>query len=682
MIGRTMLCTVWLLAVVRIVFAADPPASAAAHVSKPFEYAGYSAPEYQSFKTSSEYVMMSDGVKLALDVHLPADGPDRSAFPVILEYTPYQRSTIDPETGRVHDAAGTTSGKFFLSYGYALVVADMRGTGASTGWLMDFMPRLGKDGAQLVEWIARQPWCDGNIGMEGSSYLGWSQTVTASRAPRALKCITPECIPLDGFTGEPYPGGIYLEGFFKRFSPYMKLILQNYNLPDQGIRPTKPVVDEDKDGELKDEIPVDVNHNGTFLDDPFPPTYSDGQKRAHLYYAATLAHQKGDYDYAEWASVRHFIDAPTPLGFTMYDLSPSAHVPGIMRSAIPIYHFGGWFDAFTRGTFELYCTMAKTNPSKLIMAPSYHDFDSGPFWKHFGFVPEQVAKMHRIEHLRFFDRYLKGIYNGIGKEPPIYLYVMNGGGWRFENEWPLARQVVTKFFFDLNNALVMSRTEDGVDTYTADLTHDGSYGDNKGNRYLGIVGECPDAPPIRTEKDKQCLTYTTKPVIADTEVTGHPIGHLWVSSTAEDGDFFVYLEDVDEDGQAMLVTEGQLRAGFASLRDNSEMIRAGKFKVNVLPKLPWHGFEKNEYDDKVFAKDAVVELVIDLNPTAWVFKKGHRVRVSIACADYPTFKLHPKLSLQDSPGASDNIVPTVTVHRNATHPSHIELPIIPAPPGS
>jgi len=673
-------------------WAADvTPAAAVAKTSKPFEYAGYSFPEYKSFKTTSEQVIMSDGAKLALDIHLPAEGPERSAFPVILEYLPYQRSTIDVDTGKVHDITDTKEGKFYLSYGYAIVLADMRGTGASTGWLMDFMPRLSKDGEQLVDWIARQPWCDGNIGMMGSSYLGWSQTATGSRCPRALKCITPECIPLDGFTGEPYPGGIYLEGFFTRFCEYMRLILRNYNVPEKGIRPTKPVVDEDHDGELKDEIPVDVNKNGAFLDNITPPTYPDGKQRIGQYLVATISHDKGDYDYAEWASKCPFIDSRSPLVYTMYDLSPSAHIEGLIRSRIPIYHFGGWFDAFTRGTFELYCTLAASNPSKLILGPSYHDFTSGPFWKHFGFPPGKVEEMYLIEHLRFFDRYLKGVENGVGEEPPIYLYVMKGEpsgarldgsvsrpGWRFEKEWPLARQQLTKFLFDANNTLSLTRSQDGADSYKADFTHSSTFGENGGNRYLGIAGAAPPSPPVRTEKDKQCLVYTSEAVSSDTEVTGHPIAHVWVSSTADDGDFFLYLEDVAPSGEAVLVTEGQLRAGFAQLHDNNDMIRGGKFKIDVLPDLPWHGFQKNEYNPHVFANGAAVELVIDLNPTAWVFKQGRRIRLSIACADYPTFRLHPALSPQNKPDAPDNIVPTITVYRDASRTSYLELPIIPA----
>ena len=661
-----------LIAMLAGLAAADDP-----KVSKPFEYSGYSVPEYQSVKTFSAYVLMSDAAKLAVDVHLPADGPARSAFPVILEYTPYQRSTIDPQTGRVHDITERKEGKFFLSYGYALVVADMRGTGASTGWIMDFMPRLGHDGMQLVDWIARQPWCDGNIGMMGSSYLGWSQMATAARRPPALKCITPECIPLDGYTGEAYPGGIFLEGFFKSFSEYMTQIERNRYAPGAGILPTKPVADEDGDGELQDEIPVDKNGDGSFLDEGEPPVYADGHKRQDIYYHATAAHDKGNYDYAAWASGCSFLDSPSPLRYSIADLSPSAHVPVVMRAGIPVYHFGGWFDAFTRGTFELYCTMAAANPSKLIVGPSYHDFTSGPFWRYFGISGEQAEDFYLTEHLRFYDRYLKGIRNGIDAEPPIYLYVMNGCGWRFEDAWPPARGVLTRYFFAGNHLLTRARCEEGADTYKADLAHDARYTESQGNRYLAIGMNAPSAPPIRTEKDKQCLSYTSEPFPADTEVTGHPLARLWVSSTANDGDFFVYLEDVDENGEALLVSEGQLRAGFAGLRDNNKMVREGRTNVEVLPKLPWHGFHRSQYNAKVFAGGAIVELVIDYQPTAWVFKHGHRVRVSIGCADYPTFRLHPLLSPRNSPDAPDNVLPTVSVHHDASHPSCIELPVIP-----
>ena len=650
-------------------FAAD-----GARVSKPFEYAGYTQPEYAGIDVRSAYVRMSDGVQLAIDIYRPKDAPQRDAFPVILEYTPYQRSRIDPATGQIKDDRTSADCRLFVSHGYVFIRADMRGTGASSGWLVDFMPRLGEDGKELVDWIAEQPWCDGNVGMKGASYLGWSQTATASFKPKALKCIIPTAIPLDGFSGEVYPGGIYLQGFMQGFSEYMGLITRNCYVPDAGIWPTKPVVDEDGDGELADEIPAYDPATGSFLG--IDPAYADGAKRDGVYVNATRDHLKS-YDYNEWASTIRFIDGPAPLDLNLYDMSPSGHVPGVMESGIPIYNIGAWFDGFTRGTFELYCTMAASNPSKLLITPAYHEPEQGPFWEYFGEDIATVPTRYWREHLRFFDRYLKGIENGIDTEPPICIYVMHGGGWRMEEDWPLARQVMTKQFFTAENGLAEGPSAPDVDEYVPDLTHSSTYTETEGNRWLGIGVQWPSAPPIRTEKDKQCVAYTSAQLDTNTEVTGHPIVHLFASSTAPDGDFFVYLEDVDEDGEALLVTEGQLRAGFAHIETNDSMILAGTKGIDVKPELPWHGFEKDDYNPDIFANGAVVELVIDLFPTSWVFRKGHRIRVAIACADYPTFPLNPAISPTNDPNAEDNRIPTVQIHRGGDYASHVELPVIP-----
>ena len=184
-----------------------------------------------------------------------------------------------------------------------------------------------------------------------------------------------------------------------------------------------------------------------------------------------------------------------------------------------------------------------------------------------------------------------------------------------------------------------------------------------------------ETPPIRTEKDKQCLTYTSAPLEGDSEVTGHPVLHVWISSTADYGDFFFYLEDVDEEGRAILVTEYPLRAGFAGLHDDDEQITIAA--VDVKPDLPWHGYKEGDYVGDIFANDNIVELVSDFHPTSWVFKKGHSIRVSIACADWPTFTLHPKLGPTNDPKDPANIFPVITVYWDDDHPSCIELPIIP-----
>lgn len=647
----------------------------AARESSLSAYTGYTEPAYPGVDVHSTYVPMRDGVRIALDYYLPTGGPEKTGFPVVFMYTPYKRATLNPETGEVRDLRTSDHvAKHLLAHGYAMVYADMRGTGASSGWLLDFMPAIWEDGKELVEWIAAQPWSDGNVGMMGASYLGWSQTATAFHQPEALKCIMPTVIPLEGYTGEIYPGGIYLQGFMQLWSGKMFPSQRSYFDPAKGLIPARPAEDEDGDGDLADEIPLDQNGSGTFLDDGYPPRYADGEKRAHVFYHAIQAHV-ANYDYDSWASKAFFIDAPAPLGYTLNELGPNAHVPGLMKFGIPIYNVGGWFDAFARGSFELYCTLAASNPSKLIMFPGYHSVTRGPYYDHIGYAEEDARAVLAREHLRFFDRYLKGIENRIEHDPPIQIYVMHGEGWRGEREWPLAREVRTPLYLDAQHRLSNTPGADGETRWTADYRHNATFGESAGNRWVGISGRHPSALPERREKDEQRLIFTGAPLAAAMEVTGHPTVTLHVSSTEAYGDFFVYLEDVSPEGAAVLVTEGQLRAGFHRLQDNDLIVAAGG--VDVLPDLPWHGFRREDYVEHALANGAKLELVISLQPTSWVFRPGHRVRLSIAASDWPTFRLHPRLSPANDPEDPANRTPTITVYHGGDSGSVLELPVIP-----
>lgn len=688
-------------------------------VSKPFAYSGFGQAQYTGIKKFSAYVPMSDGVKLAIDYYVPTGGPATS-FPVIIEYTPYTRAFIDINNNATHRAlrkkilgsenpvidllaapgAMSDAIRKLLAYGYVFVRADMRGCGASSGWKADFMPRIGQDGGEMVNWIAKQPWCDGNIGMVGGSYSGYSQIVTAGHAGPALKAIAPVVVPLDGYDGEVYPGGIYLQKFMQDYSENLQRLNLNYytltlknvlaerlDLPgDRVMLPAAPVVDEDNDGDLTDEVPLDLNGNGTFLDDydypddsDDPPRYSDGKAREHVYYLAIRDHRY-NVDYHRIAERLLYIDAPMPVpmqNYTTYDFSPSSQIQSIMKKGIAIYNIGGWFDAFARGTTEYYNTLRAANPSRMMMHAGFHGGE-GPYWAYAGekdfpgMMPMIVTEMHR-----FFDHYLKGIDNGIDREDPVLIYVINGGGWRQEKEWPLARQQLTDFFLSDGHGLGRELGSIGKDRYRGDYTHDSRYGKSLGNRYLSAMGVSPSELPVRTQKDRQCLTYTSAPMSADTEVTGHPIINFWVSSSADAADFFVYLEDVDENGEAVLVSDGLVGGNYHRLVDNDEIVMGGGSGINVLPELPWHGFKKSNYDDEVFRGGKVVPIVIDFKPVSWVFKKGHSVRVSIALADWPTFRLHPRLSPNNDPRNPANVVPTITIYRGADRPSKVTLPVIP-----
>lgn len=180
-----------------------------------------------------------------------------------------------------------------------------------------------------------------------------------------------------------------------------------------------------------------------------------------------------------------------------------------------------------------------------------------------------------------------------------------------------------------------------------------------------------DSLMLRTEHDKKTLVFQTTPLEKEVEMVGHPIIHLWLSSNQIAGDVFVYLSDVDTDGRVHYVSEGQLRAGFKDLKDPDWQT---KHQMAVKPDLPWHGFKKADYVKQVFADGRVVELRFDLMPSAWLFKKGHRIRIAIAGADYGNFEYNPELCKGDLPDSCPET--TMIVHQGDTTPSRIEIPII------
>jgi hypothetical protein len=192
--------------------------------------------------------------------------------------------------------------------------------------------------------------------------------------------------------------------------------------------------------------------------------------------------------------------------------------------------------------------------------------------------------------------------------------------------------------------------ESGEDTYRVDFT--ASTG--RANRWWTQLGGHDVIYPDRAKEDRHLLTYTSAPMAKDVEITGYPIATLYITSTAEDGAFFVYLEDVDETGKVIYITEGQLRA---LQRKVSEDMPPYALLV------PYHTFKKK--DGMPLIPGETAELTFGLLPTSAVIKKGHRIRIAIAGHDESIFTRIPTAG-----------VPIITVLRNKFHSSFIELPVI------
>ncbi|MBS3820112.1 CocE/NonD family hydrolase, partial [bacterium] len=577
------------------------------------KYQGFSNKIYDSWVRSSQYITMRDGTKIAIDILRPKkDGKvEEKPLPVIWSHNRYRRAFRN-DKGKLITMADHPHIKPLIQHGYIFASADVRGSGASFGtWQGIFTPEETQDAYEINEWLASQPWCDGNVGMFGGSYLGSTQLMAASTQPPHLKAIFPVVALFDLYEIARH-GGVFFDDFIRTWSQFTQLIdTQN---------PAAPV-DGDEDKTLL-KAAVEEHQSNRPLIEIFSP----------LKYRNSKDPVTGDYPYQDW--------------------SPSHYIHEINESGIPIYLWGGWFDAFAEDAFLMFD--AFDDSKKMVVG----------VWPHSPRNEELAQKLFNLmstEALRWFDYWLKGIENGIMEEPPLRYQVMETPEkrkWRTAQKWPLSQKKVAPYYFhqgpsgsisSINDGLLSSSVpnEEGKDTYEVDYTTTSGTSTRWDNAVGGDFGY-----PDMSENDRKGLTYTTDPLSQDIEITGHPVCHLWVSSTAQNGDFFVYLEEVDKEGVSHYISEGSLRASHRTLHES--------YYESL--KLPYHRSYKKDLSSQEPGK--IYELVFDLQPASNVFNKGNRMRVTITCADKDNART-PELSPP----------PEVTIHRNAEHPSYVLMPV-------
>ena len=633
-------------------------AASDAKVSRFSEYRGYSAPAYDGWRRFSQHVTVRDGTRIAVDYFRPTQAGEihTEKLPVVWSHTRYQRSNITAgklyTTLDLHPPLITV-----LQHGYVLACVDIRGAGASYGskhgW---FPPEEAEDAHDVTEWFAARPWCSGRIGMVRRSYLGITQYFNASQAPPHLACIFPEVAWIDEYDFS-YPGGIFLDWSVYAWASMVEAADRSAALPANW----RAIVEENA-ARAADPTPyagLDYLISAPAGGDPAGPVVPvDEDVDARLLAEATAEHKASVNGHSICAALpyRDSIDERIAARFhEQRSLYP--RLEAIAHSGVPAYHLGGWFDGFTRDTMLWFRNYP--NPQKLVMGP----------WFHSGIVGIDMP----AEYLRWFDHWLKEVDNNVLDEPALHYWTLNaapGDEWRATDVWPLPQEKRSAFHFHAGPSGSIDSVNDGSlaeaepegddrDEYTADYT--ASAGIDNRWTWTGGGGTVTEVPkplgvfpyPDMRENDAKGLTYTTAPLEAPLEVTGHPVVHLWLTSSADDGDFFVYLEDIEPDGRSAYVSEGQLRASHRRLSE-APYDRMG---------LPYH---------RSYAEDAMAlvpgeptELVFDLQPTSVIFRQGHRIRLTITCADKDTFTT-PVL----------DPAPVVNLLRGAAHPSRIVLPVI------
>jgi len=608
------------------------------------KYQGYSAPIYDGSKRTSDYLTLSDGTRLAYDLIIPTKKgfPADKPLPVLFKYTPYGRAwTIIDKNGKIAASdfmdfpsqvmvrirywimgdQGRVFGPLWrdkwldpvVKHGYIVVSVDRPGTGASfASPTPGSMETAAKFENEIINWIVAQPWSDGNVGMYGDSQQAMVQFAAVAAGNPHLKAILPSASDIEIYQAVNFPGGV----FNKAFASVYAMV---------------PLLD-------KMATPVDSDPDGVLLN----------QARASRTDTVTVQST------LELAAQAPYQDSVAPNGihpWQIYALYP--FIDRINRSHTAIYMTVGWYDIFTTDMFFWYNNL--TVSRRLTVRPTDHSQ-----------VSSSMADLdYGAEALRWLDYWLKGIDNGIMDEPPIHYYVQDGpkkGTWQTSDQWPLASQRSTAYYFgpggsgssaSVNDgSLVMSAPEEAsaADAYTVD------YSTTTGTKSRWVAVDVAHAYPDMSAHDAKALTYTTPALAADVELTGHPVVHLWLSTSAPDLDVFVYLEEVGKNGKSTYLTEGDLRASHRQL---------GQAPFNNFG-LPFQSH--HQADQQPVPAGEPFEMVFSLMPTSVRFHAGSRIRITVAFADAGNF---------DTPVLDP--APTLQLLRDASHPSFVELPIVQLP---
>lgn len=574
---------------------------------------------------SSRYVKMSDGTQLAVRLLLPRGLKKGERVPAVMEMTRYctwyqRKFLMNLMINLGLETVAREPELRFLGAGYAFVAVDSRGSGASFGTRpMECSREEVADSGELVDWVCGQPWSNGRVASYGVSYSANTAELAASTGRPGLAAALPLYPDFDVPGEEVMPGGIH--------NKYLSGWSASNIADDSGLPFASPLV--------KGVAPV------------------DGDRGSRILKEAQAGHRTIDIG-AAFNRITYFDEELAP-GYDADSLSPYAYKDAIERGGVPFYVRVGWMDGGTvNGALERF--LSYSNPQTLVIGPwshaGWHFYD--PFVTSRLGTPE-LDSAQSADMIAFLDPILKGQGGGsasAGKS--IRYYTLGEGKWKSSSTWPVPGFSSRTLYLGRGNALRETRPgpEDavGADRYLADF----SATTGTGNRWHTNFGGGAIFYPERAAEDGKLLAYTGEPLARDIEITGTPVVTLELSSSATDGAFYVYLEDVAPDGKVSYLTEGELRALHRKLSPPDPR------RATLGPR---HSMARA--DGVALAPGEVTELKIGMYATSVLLRKGHRIRLAIACADSGTFERIPK----------DGTV-EIEVQRNALYASRVEIPVM------
>jgi uncharacterized protein len=558
-------------------------------------------------------VKMRDGVILRGDIFRPdAEGK----FPALLQRTPYRRDIWGYDVGFAQRAAAR---------GYVVFLQDVRGRYTSDGEWYPFLHES-EDGYDTIEWMAAQPYSDGRVGMFGASYVGATQMLAAIAHPPHLAGICPIVTASDYHNGWTYQGGAFEQWFDQSWTTG----LAQDTLEDQIERIPRTA---------EDVHVLPLTAYPIFNGNPADVIHVSNSAIAP-YFLDWLAHPAYDDYWRRWSIEEHYADV-----------------------RVPALHTGAWYDIFLGGSLRNYiglrahaATEEARNGQQLLVVIGGHAGDGRKIGE-VDFGPEAEKFNESDIALHWYDFLFKGVQNEFATGKRVKIFVMGIDQWREEDDWPLARAKLTKYFLHSQGRANSARGNGSLSTLAPGSEPSDEFVYTP-DRPVPTVGGplCCDsdhlAPGPRDQRSVEqrddVLVYSSPPLDHDLEVTGPVRLEFFGASSAVDTDFTAKLVDVFPDGTAIDLTEGILRARY---RD-SQTTPAPLVREQSYP------------------------LAIDLWATSNVFRAGHRLRLEFSSSNFPRFDRN--LNTGDPAANSAKwLSATNTIFHDKTHPSALILPVIP-----
>ena len=467
--------------------------------------------------TENTWIRLSDGTRLAARIWMPEEAP-AEPVPAILEYIPYRKR----DGSRQRD---DTMHPYFAGHGYASIRVDLRGSGDSDGVLTDeYLPQELEDGVEVVDWIVRQPWCSGRVGMIGISWGGFNGLQIAALRPRGLEAVISACSTDDRYADDVhYMGGCLLGD---NLSWAATMFAFNSLPPDPAI-----------------------------VGDRWRQMWFDRLENSGHWLVPWLEHQHRD-DY--W---RH--------GSVCEDFS---------RITVPVMAVSGWADGYSNAVFRLISNLG--GPRLGLIGPWSHKYP------HLGVPGPAIGFLQ--EALRWWDHWLKGTETGIMAEPMLRAWMLESmppstsyperhGRWVGEPSWPSPN--VDERSWHLGHGRLQPQQDHEHHTPTIRSPLSVGLFAGKWCSYSAT----PDLPHDQREEDGGALLFTSDPLVEAIEILGAPVVDLMISADKPVAMVAVRLNDVQPDDKSTRVTYGLLNLTHHRSHADPEPLEVGRdYRVSVV----------------------------------------------------------------------------------------------------